>query len=141
MKRWVKITLITTGVLFVLGVVIEATKSPEQREADKRQREENARRDDSLKIEEQLASHDTEAYIVSKEHVKARLKFPEEADFPWLPESSTHLGKGVYDVRGEVKAKNAFGVVSKYKWRTLMKYTSGDDHDPKNWQLIGITME
>ncbi len=38
MKKWLKWTLISVGVLFVLGIIIEVTKSPEQRAKEEREK-------------------------------------------------------------------------------------------------------
>jgi hypothetical protein len=38
MKKWLKWTLIVVGVLFVFGIIIEVTKSPEQRAKEEREK-------------------------------------------------------------------------------------------------------
>jgi len=155
MKKWFKYALIGTAAMVALTVVMviismayDATLTPEERE---QARLERARRDsvaaveqarrDSVEAEKKLASLDTEAYIAAKDYVLTRVKYPKEADFPLTPTSSTHLGNGVYLVRGSVEAKNAFGVVSEYNWAVSLKYTGGSPSSSSSWTLVTIAME
>jgi hypothetical protein len=134
------------GLLVVGGAyVYNQTLTPEERaEATKRYEQEQAAQakqaDASARTNtsSDLGTHATEAYLVAKEFVKKRLSFPDEADFPWTPTSSRHKAGDIYEVLGEVTAKNAYGVESTHRWKALLQYQSGDDLDPQNWQEISV---
>lgn len=86
-------------------------------------------------------SRATSAYIISKNHVRAQLEFPEEADFAFLPvlaEKQEHTDE-IYRVVGDVTIKNAFGVKSKVRYLCRMKYLGGDANSPDSWQLVDLT--
>jgi hypothetical protein len=151
MKYMVYATIGTVGIVIlalIAGYIYDKSLTPEERAqaaAARAQRDSVASveraRQDSFKQAEELATHDTEAYIVSKDFVKTRLKYPEEADFPITPDASVHLGNGVYEVRGMVKAKNAFGVTSKYMWLTRLRFKGGSDLETSSWDLMDLRME
>ncbi len=51
-----------------------------------------------------------EAYVMSQEFVKERLKAPATADFPWYDESFVkELGDNKFEVNAYVDAENSFG--------------------------------
>lgn len=140
----VGLTILMAGAAYIY----ESTLSPEERaELEKsraKERVEQAKtykHEAKSKAEADLASHDTEAYVIAKEFVKTRLKYPEEADFPFTPTSSKHVGSGAYNVLGEVTAKNAFGVKSRYVWRALIKFNGGDDLNPKDWEVVALELK
>lgn len=155
MKKWMKYMLIGTGisiaavaVMVVIALAYDASLSPEERE---QARIANAKRDsvakiekarqDSIEAEKRLASLDSEAYVAAQDYVLSRIKFPKEADFPVTPVSSTHVGNGVYVVRGTVEAKNAFGVVSEHPWVVSLKYTGGSAYSAQSWTLVTISID
>ena len=150
MKYALYATIGTVGIVILIligGYFYDMSLTPEERAqaaAARAQRDSVAgverARQDSIKRAKELATHDTEAYIVSKDFVKSRLKYPEESDFPITPDASIHLGNGVYEVRGTVKAKNAFGVTSKYTWLTRLRFKGGSDLETTSWDLMDLRM-
>lgn len=139
MKYMAYATIGTVGIVvlaLIAGYIYDKSLTPEERAQAAAARAQQ----DSIKHADELATHDTEAYIVSKDFVKTRLKYPEEADFPITPDASDHLGNGVYEVRGTVKAKNAFGVTSKYMWLTRLRFKGGSDLETSSWDLMDLRM-
>ena len=65
----------------------------------------------------------TDAYLYSQDYVKAQLKYPEEADFPWSPSIPIVVNGDTYKVQGYVNTKNGFGVKIKAKFVCVLKYT------------------
>lgn len=148
LRYWLYASLVLGIATLLIGgaaYIYNQTLTPEERaEASKRHVQEQAARAKQADASTRrstiadLGTHDTEAYLVAKEFVKKRLSFPDEADFPWTPTSSTHKAGDIYEVLGEVTAKNAYGVESTHRWKALLQYQSGDDLDPKNWQEISV---
>jgi len=148
LRYWLYASLGLGAVMLLIAgaaYVYNQTLTPEERaEAAKRYEEQNVEKikqeelAGKMKAAADLGTHDTEAYVVAKDFVKKRLNYPDEADFPWTPTSSKHRGGGVYDVIGEVTAKNAYGVKSTHSWRAVIKFLGGDDLNTKNWQEIGV---
>lgn len=66
------------------------------------------------------------AYFMSQDHVKARLKSPASADFPFLDfQSVASNEKGVYSVRGYCDAQNAFGAMIRIDYICTMRCQNG----------------
>lgn len=74
------------------------------------------------------------AYSRCKDFVRARLRSPSTADFPFLDHTATQHGADTFAVRSYVDAQNAFGgtVRSQYVCRVVRR---GED-----WSLVDVTM-
>lgn len=82
----------------------------------------------------------TRAGIASEDFVKARLKYPAEAEF-----EGDIRGESVSDstflVYQKFNAKNAFGVKSSYVYKVKMVYLGGDWTDRNNWTYSNMIIE
>lgn len=82
----------------------------------------------------------TRAGIASEDFVKARLKFPAEAEF-----ERDIRGKEISDttfiVYQKFNAKNAFGVKSSYVYKAKMVFLGGDWTDCENWTYNQLVIE
>lgn len=86
-------------------------------------------------------SSDVNPCLMSEDFIKRDLKFPDEADFPFLDCNSTDNGNGTYTVLRKISAKNAFGVEKKYIYKVEMRYNGGISVDINNWELISLRSE
>ena len=80
-----------------------------------------------------------DAWTMTQNMAKKRLRFPEEASFPWSPETVFEFefeGKYGINLIGYVTAKNAFGV------RDRMKLSATWHYDPqtKRWECKNFSM-
>lgn len=85
------------------------------------------------------ATH-TRASIISEDFVKARLKFPAEAEFNGDYRGKT-LSDSTFIVYQKFDAKNAFGVRSTYVYRAKMVYLGGDWTETSNWTYNELIIE
>ncbi len=76
------------------------------------------------------------SYVIAKDYVKNSLRYPEEAEFDLLPISKKETKPNIFEVVGNVTAKNGFGVKEKKAFRCYIKYTGGEPALSKNWQLL-----
>ena len=95
----------------------------------------------SAKIVDGLKSHKEMAYVISKDYVKNKLSFPEEADFDSAPMHSEVYADSTFKEIGNVVAKNAFGVKIKYRFTCYLKYLGGKDSNDASWSLEKVDME
>ena len=84
--------------------------------------------------------HATMAFIQCKDFVKARLKAPASADFPFLDYSSANTGNETYVVRSYVDAQNAFGAKIRSNWTCQVQYRGGEEADRHNWTLVDLQL-
>ena len=74
------------------------------------------------------------AFLMSQDFVKARLKAPSTAEFPWYDKSFVgDLGGGRFRVNAYVDAQNSFGAQIRSRYTCVLKAT-GDDRWG-NWKL------
>jgi hypothetical protein len=82
------------------------------------------------------------AQTICKELVKASLKSPSTADFPWTDYRRQTHGGGKYTVRSYVDAQNSFGATLRSQWRCTITYGgSGSGFLPQNWTINDLTIE
>lgn len=77
--------------------------------------------------------------VLCKRGVKAKLKAPESAEFPWSFHDRDRIGEledGVYSLPSYVTAKNLMGV--KRKVQFSCRFTKNDEGD---WTLLEVNME
>jgi len=87
--------------------------------------------------------HKSGAYLTAEDYVKAKLSYPEEADFPWNSSIPTVVNGDMYKVQGYVNTKNGFGVKVKVKFVCVLKYIGGeggDDLSPSSWEEQATTV-
>lgn len=81
------------------------------------------------------------AFIICKDFVKARLRAPASADFPFMDFESKVIGTNEYSVRSYVDAQNAFGAQLRQNWSCRVRYNGGEDADPSNWTLLDLAID
>jgi len=73
------------------------------------------------------------AYTMSKDYVRAQLKAPSTAKFPWYDPSFVHqAGPGQFEVRAYVDAQNAFGAAIRSHYYCELHSTDGERWILKN---------
>lgn len=77
-----------------------------------------------------------DSFAVAKVYVKFHLNYPEEANFKLSEVEHKYLGNDECIVKGNVIAKNAFGVKSKHTYKVKLKYKGGEGMNSKNWDLL-----
>lgn len=82
----------------------------------------------------------TEAFVISQNYVKARLNYPAESDFNFLPDLAEEQEPNLYRVAGKLTAKNAYGVKSEIQFLCRLKYLGGDPDKMTSWQLVDISL-
>jgi tetratricopeptide (TPR) repeat protein len=88
------------------------------------------------------ANHDkNKAFIICKNYVKAALRSPSTADFPWIDYTAVHHGRGKYTVRSYVDAQNAFGATIRNTWFCTVTYRGGEWADQRNWTLDDLKLQ
>jgi len=87
--------------------------------------------DDDVTVPTPAAPSATGAYVACMEQVRAVLKSPSTADFPWGPDQSTPDGRGAFTVLGHVDSHNAFGATIRTKWLCLIQGEGGG-----RWRLL-----
>lgn len=90
--------------------------------------------------EKNIEDHKSGAYLAAQDFVKAKLSYPEEADFPWSPSIPIVVNGDMYKVQGYVDTKNGYGVKIKAKFVCVLKYTGGDDLSPSSWEEQATTV-
>ena len=61
------------------------------------------------------------AFVMLQDAVRARLKSPSTADFPWSATHAVYTGDCVYEVISYVDAQNGFGTISREQWYGKIK--------------------
>lgn len=82
----------------------------------------------------------TRAGIASEDFVKARLKYPAEAEFERDIRGES-VSDSTFVVYQKFNAKNAFGVRSSYVYKVKMIYLGGDWADINNWTYSNLIIE
>lgn len=100
-------------------------------EAEKKASEAEAR-----KIEQERFGTDSGARAAAREAVLKSLKAPSTAKFPWLSTQETHLGNGVWIVKGEVDAENSFGAKLRHQWAVRLKWAGNQTWEVENIQVV-----
>ncbi|SEN41933.1 hypothetical protein SAMN05192574_103100 [Mucilaginibacter gossypiicola] len=82
-----------------------------------------------------------EAFTISKQLVKEKLKQPEKAVFPdagfkYIIDTTTNS----YQVQSTVKIENDSGKMEQSAWEVKMLYTDGDWAEKNSWQVKEISI-
>lgn len=94
----------------------------------------------SLLVDDGTGVDDLDARIMVQQLVKASMKYPEEASFPWETPQTSLSEEGVYTVIGHVVGKNALGLRSRYTYICRLKFLGGDTFRAANWQVFGLNL-
>ena len=80
---------------------------------------------------------ESHAYVFAQPAVKARLKAPSPASFPWGAVLSKHTGNCQFEVLGEVDAQNSFGAMTRSSFAAAMSF----DPDTKTWSVKKVWVD
>ncbi len=137
------------------GNILRALEDPEVRQA---RLAEEARREQIRAVERQRAEVEAakqanedaktarleactaaeyKAYMQSQAAVRARLKAPSTASFPWTPVLSKHTGDCKFEVLAHVDAQNGFGAMIRTAYVSALTY----DPDTERWQVKMVKMD
>jgi len=75
------------------------------------------------------------AYVQSKNFIRAALKSPSTADFPFIDFTANNLGNNRYEVRSYVDSQNSLGAEIRSNWVVVLQYQGGEEGDQRNWKL------
>lgn len=78
-----------------------------------------------------------QAFAVSQDAVRARLKSPSTASFPWTPIASQHTGDCKFQVLAYVDAQNGFGAMVRSNYVATLTY----DPATKHWRVTSVKLE
>jgi hypothetical protein len=79
--------------------------------------------------------------LISKYFIKQDLINPSTADFSMFDcVSEVNQNKSLTILR-RVSARNKFGIESQFIYKLKIAYLGGNEGDPKNWRLLGLTSE
>lgn len=94
----------------------------------------------SLLVDDGTGVDDLDAQIMAQQLVKASMKYPEEASFPWQTPQRSLSEDGIYTIAGQVVGKNAFGMRSRYTYVCRLKFLGGDPFVVTSWQLFALNL-
>ena len=80
------------------------------------------------------------AYTISQNYVRAILKAPSTADFPFADFKAAKIDDQ-YVVEAYVDSQNGFGAQIRSNWRTKLKYNGGEPADIGNWTLVELVFD
>lgn len=89
-------------------------------------------------LEEKTRDRSRDATIVCREFVRASLRSPSTADFPWTPNKRFREGYQTYIIKSHVDAQNAFGAVIRNQWHCKLRYIGGEEHLHSSWDLLEL---
>lgn len=84
------------------------------------------------------ASLEGEAWVMSKDFVRARLVAPATASFGSY---DTQRDGNTVTVTGEVDSENSFGATLRKQYTCTLTYTGGEWTETKNWTLQKLWIE
>lgn len=144
--------VVLLGAMAVLGLMVDATMTDEERAARDAKRAEEKAAEEAQEQQErmeaeirrqELATRTNKplAYRMSQDFVKRRLKTPATADFPsivWEGESVNVdvVGPQEYVVRSYVDAQNSFGAQMRTHYVARLRQESKN-----NWRLLSLEMD
>lgn len=117
------LVLVIVG-LCIFGAINDKQKTPEERNAESKAREQRTCNDDPIG-----------AFVMAQDFVKKMLKAPSTADFPIGTSDSTiiPLGNCIYQVESYVDSQNSFGAKIRSQYTASVKYLGEG-----RWSLVEI---
>jgi hypothetical protein len=96
----------------------------------------------SCSLEEAEETRQNMAFIQCKDHVRARLKAPSTAKFPFSEFSVSTVSPLTYKVSSYVDAQNSFGAQIRSNYICTIKRSApqGDRNDPRSWTLVDVSI-
>ena len=89
----------------------------------------------------QDSTSESMAYAQSQHYVKAILKSPSSAKFPWTDYNYKKYEGNKYLISSYVDSQNSFGAMIRSDYAVVLTYLGGDDLDINNWQLEKMTFD
>lgn len=86
------------------------------------------------------SDHSVMAFVHCKDFVRARLRAPSTADFPFLDRQVTSPAAGTFVVVSYVDAQNAFGAMIRNNYRCTVRYKGGEEAAQASWDLVDLQM-
>lgn len=86
------------------------------------------------------APSETMAFIQCKDFVKARLKSPGSADFPWADFKYAKRGPASFTIQSYVDSQNSFGALIRTNWVCRVTHKRGEVADIGNWTLDDLSL-
>ncbi|MBX3575474.1 MAG: hypothetical protein KF694_24290 [Mesorhizobium sp.] len=141
--------------LMVLGAVGLVLENPEARDARlaEQARQEQSRAVERTQAEIEAAKQAKEdaklarldacsgvegqAFAVSQDAVRAKLKAPSTASFPWTPIRAQHTGDCKFQVLAYVDAQNGFGAMIRSNYIATLAYSP----ETKGWRVTSVQLE
>ncbi len=112
-----------------------------EEEERKRQAELAKQKAEAERLVELNSVSDSEAYVMAQGFVKAMLKSPKTADFPFLDYSHRNLGDGKWIIQSYVDSQNGFGAMIRTQYQVEMQFNGGDWAEQRNWTLLDISTQ
>ena len=78
-----------------------------------------------------------QAFAVSQDAVRVKLKAPSTASFPWTPIRAQHTGDCRFQVLAYVDAQNGFGAMIRSNYIATLTYAP----DTNGWRLTSVRLE
>ena len=144
--QWVGLSILC---LFTLAVWGAALEDPEVRQARQLERAEQAKKlalakaeqDKVEAAEQRLELCDraaVNAYVMTQDQVRARLRSPSSAKFPWITDIvAKHTGNCKYQIIAYVDAQNGFGAMLRTYYQAKMQYYP----ERKAWRTLSVKIE
>ncbi len=86
------------------------------------------------------SDNSTMAYVQANNFVKAVLKSPSTAKFPFFGEGQ-NVGTDTYKIDSYVDSQNGFGAMIRSEYSITLQLTGGDPADQRNWKVLKFTMD
>lgn len=137
-KDWKHIFLTVMGCfaayLVISSVVVEASKSPEQRAAEKAEKEKVAQ---AAAYEKACGSKNNGmAFVMMQKPIRSRLRSPSSASFPYQPDAIAPIGNCRFKMVSYVDAQNGFGATLRTRWSGTIQFNPDDN----TWRAIEVNV-
>lgn len=138
--------------LSVMGATLRALEDPETREARlieaaQQEREAAVKRAEAERERAEQAKWDAKAarldactevegyaFVLSQDAVRAKLRAPSTASFPWSPTVSKHVGNCKFRVLAYVDSQNGFGAMLRTNYIATLHY----EPDTERWRVGSV---
>ena len=96
-----------------------------------------AKADAKAQREGACAGKEVQAYVMTQDAVRSRLKSPSSAEFPWITDVvSAHSGGCKYEVLAYVDAQNGFGAMLRTTYGARLTF----DAESERWRIDSVKL-